>query len=309
MDEQPPRRRSGLLIPLIALAVLAIAGFGAWKWWDAQNASPEPQLTARATRKPLRPHPLAATAAPTGTVAPAGATTTSATMTSSTAPAGLTVKAPPVTTSIASQNTTTAATTNTTTAHPAATVAALTTTAPPPTSAAGIRIPPPAAGARTSTAPAAHPATAPTTRTSTAPAAHPSATPSSTTATSTAGTHIERAATGATITNTGAAPRPAAGDDALRAKYDAMAREQAANTAGAFTVQFELVCETASLTKALKSGSNQVWFSPLSYRGKACYRVFWGRFASHAEALQAVKDVPASLRGGATPVVIRIPRS
>jgi hypothetical protein len=339
--DDAPRRRSGLLIPLIALAVLAIVGFGAWKWWDAQNASPEPQLTARATaRKPLRSQSVAAAAAaPTGTVAPAGATTTSATLISSTAPAGLTVTAAPATLIAGSSTTTTTAanattnrasgrpaaavptrtiasarpgtTASTTTmgsARPAAAVSTATTpgarpatvvstaTAPIATIVSGNRIPPAAATARPSTASTVAPGTRP-------------APPSAASATTAAGTHIERATTGATITNTGAAPRATAGDDALRAKYDAMAREQAANTAGAFTVQFELVCETASLTKALKSGSNQIWFSPLSYRGKACYRVFWGRFGSHAEALQAVKDVPASLRGGATPVVIRIPRS
>jgi len=85
-----------------------------------------------------------------------------------------------------------------------------------------------------------------------------------------------------------------------------MAREHAANATGAFTLQFELVCETPSLAKAIAAGE-KVWFTPLTYRGRSCYRVYWGRFATAAEAQGAKGEIPASLRESA-PVVVRIAR-
>jgi septal ring-binding cell division protein DamX len=124
----------------------------------------------------------------------------------------------------------------------------------------------------------------------------------------TTATHIERTAAGAaTITNSpqpaaAAAPRP----DATRAKYDAMARNFATQQGGSYTIQFELVCETASVTRAIAEAGDKVWFIPTSYRGRPCYRVFWGRFNSSAEASAASKQLPRSL--GATPVVVKIPR-
>jgi hypothetical protein len=125
---------------------------------------------------------------------------------------------------------------------------------------------------------------------------------------------LERGAGPIKITNEAAAAEAAAAaaanaNDPLRAKYDGMARESAANRAGTFAVQFELVCETASLTKAIQSGGNNIWFANMTYRGKPCYRVFWGRYNSQAEAAKAAGEVPRDLRGSATPVVIRIPRS
>jgi len=92
--------------------------------------------------------------------------------------------------------------------------------------------------------------------------------------------------------------------DATRAKYDAMARENAASGVGAYTLQFELVCETSSVTKALGAGS-KVWFTPLTYRGRSCYRVYWGRYASSAEAAAAMGEIPASLRES-KPVVVHV---
>ena len=125
-------------------------------------------------------------------------------------------------------------------------------------------------------------------------------------ATSTAAVpHLERTPAGsATITNTPTAGTPAS--DATRGKYDGMARDFAAQKSGNYTVQFELVCETASITRALSASSDKVWFVPISYRGRPCYRVFWGRFETSAEAISASKQMPAGL--GATPVVVKIPR-
>jgi len=131
-------------------------------------------------------------------------------------------------------------------------------------------------------------------------------------------TRLERSSTGAaTITNTapGGAPAarppaarpPAPANDALRAKYDVMAQQAAADPVGAYTVQFELVCETSSITKAMEAGRSAVWWQPTTYRGRPCYRVFWGRFATREEAVKAAAEIPGALHGS-TPVVVKIPR-
>lgn len=105
-------------------------------------------------------------------------------------------------------------------------------------------------------------------------------------------------------------PQPVtAGSDAVRARYDAMARQHLATaSSAAYTIQFELVCETASLTKAMAAGGDKLWFTPLSYRGRNCYRVFWGRYGSANEAKAAVSEIPASLRSGSVPVVVHSPQ-
>ncbi|HSY48378.1 MAG TPA: DUF4388 domain-containing protein [Thermoanaerobaculia bacterium] len=127
-------------------------------------------------------------------------------------------------------------------------------------------------------------------------------------ATATIAPHIERTTTSATITNAQPvhAQPQAAASDAVRAKYDGMARDFAAQTGGSYTVQFELVCETTSITRAMAEGGDKVWFVSMSYHGRPCYRVFWGRFATSAEANAATKQRPAVL--GTTPVVVKIPR-
>jgi septal ring-binding cell division protein DamX len=121
--------------------------------------------------------------------------------------------------------------------------------------------------------------------------------------TPTAAPRLDRTTTSATITNT--APAAAVPSDAVRAKYDGMARNFSQQPGGKYTVQFELVCETASVTRALAEG-DKVWFVPTTFRGRPCYRVFWGRFETSADASVASKQLPAAL--GATPVVVKIPR-
>jgi septal ring-binding cell division protein DamX len=92
----------------------------------------------------------------------------------------------------------------------------------------------------------------------------------------------------------------------MHAMYDALANDFAAQKGGSHTIQFELVCETASVTRAINEGGAKVWFVRTSYRSRPCYRVFWGRFDSSAEANAASKELPASL--GSSPVVVKIPR-
>ena len=102
------------------------------------------------------------------------------------------------------------------------------------------------------------------------------------------------------------APAPVPQTGNLTQRYGAMAREFAAQKNGTYTVQFELVCEIASVTKALRDGGDKIWFAPITYKGRDCYRVFWGRYDTKAAAEGAAKSVPKSLGGSG--VVVKIPR-
>jgi hypothetical protein len=119
---------------------------------------------------------------------------------------------------------------------------------------------------------------------------------------------LDRTATGAAIITNTPTTASEPSSDAQRSKYDAMAKQFATTPGGEYTVQFELVCETASVTRALREGGNQVWFIPIAYRGRSCYRVFWGRYANRADAQAAVASIPAALREAA-PVVVHVPKS
>ena len=94
-------------------------------------------------------------------------------------------------------------------------------------------------------------------------------------------------------------------DTPLRQRYDMMADEYRSAAAEVpYTIQFEIVCETASVTLALNEGGTPVWFIPIQYRERPCYRVFWGRYETEEAAAAATAEIPASLRGG-RPVVVR----
>ncbi|MBW3670534.1 MAG: hypothetical protein KY432_02545 [Acidobacteria bacterium] len=84
-----------------------------------------------------------------------------------------------------------------------------------------------------------------------------------------------------------------------------MAREYASGAdAVPYTLQFEIVCETSSVSLALEYGSSSVWFVPIEYQGRPCYRVFWGRYQDEQSAAAAVDEIPRELRGS-RPVVVR----
>ena len=87
-----------------------------------------------------------------------------------------------------------------------------------------------------------------------------------------------------------------------------MAREFAAAPSGKFTVQFEIVCEAANITKALRVGGTNVWFVPITLKGRSCYRVFWGRYPTREAADRGLSEIPATLRE-AKPSVIAVPQS
>jgi septal ring-binding cell division protein DamX len=87
-----------------------------------------------------------------------------------------------------------------------------------------------------------------------------------------------------------------------------MAREFAAAPSGKFTVQFEIVCDPSNITKALHTGGTNVWFLPISLKGRSCYRVFWGHYPTRDAAERGIREIPASLRE-AKPAVVSVPQS
>ena len=97
---------------------------------------------------------------------------------------------------------------------------------------------------------------------------------------------------------TAAAPPPAVAvpASAERERFDAMARDYAANPTGNFTVQIQILCDPSNLGKAVRSDGQNVWFVPQTIGTRSCYRVFWGHFATRAEAQRAMSQVPAGLR-------------
>lgn len=90
---------------------------------------------------------------------------------------------------------------------------------------------------------------------------------------------------------TAAAPRGSA-----RERYDEMARQYAASATGNFTIQVQILCEPSNLEGVIKAGGNDVWFVPQQIGARSCYRVFWGRYLTRAEADRALAQVPASIR-------------
>jgi len=273
-----PRKRS-LLTPLLLLLLVSAGAYGGWDWWQKrQAATPAPAQPVTATKPRVAP-PLTNTQPATTSSAPAPETATS--RNAGVPPAGSAASSSPTVTK--PQMVTTSGTPITRTTIPPRVAAAMPTATKPTT------IAPPRVVPTTTTAPPHLAATTP-------PKVAPRPSPVSST------THLERTATGATITNASSPPST----DATRAKYDGMASDFAAQKGGSYTLQFELVCETASVTRAINEGGGKVWFVRTSYRNRPCYRVFWGRFDSSADANAASKELPASL--GSAPVVVKIPR-
>jgi septal ring-binding cell division protein DamX len=79
-------------------------------------------------------------------------------------------------------------------------------------------------------------------------------------------------------------------------RLDQMARDFAAKPEGNFTVQVQILCDPANVEKAMRQGGGNVWFVPQTIKGRSCYRVFYGRFATREEATRAMATVPAALR-------------
>jgi hypothetical protein len=315
-----PNRWVGILLGGVAIIILAFAGLAGWNWW--QNRQMAEQVAAAPLPVTRRPHrqpppvvpvtgttgtmpitPIGTTLAGTmGSVPPATTSTTGAQMATTTHSPGTTT--PLTTTTVASAPTTTTGIRPATATHPpAATPVAIATatapaprpsTAPPRTSTVG-----PTVGLRVTPPPA------PRTDTGALPRVQPRITTAGSTP-STAPARLDRSGGAPTITNTPAAS--SSGEtDVVRRRYDAMASEFLGTASGAYTIQFELVCETASLTRAIKSGGSNVWFTPIHYRTRPCYRVFWGHYDTRNAAVAGLSEVPADLRGSA-PAIVHVPK-
>jgi hypothetical protein len=301
-----PNRWVGALLASVGIVIIAAAGWFVFQWWQAHHAPAEPVLTARAMRPRRRvPAPVppatpmtatstgAQTTTATGSMAIVTTTNVPTTTASTSAHSGALVVTPATTTTRGIGTTNPSPSPNGVTparAAPSSVAAASTTTRP---ATATTPVPPriPTVGTTTAAARQSKPP-APVT-TSAAPVTSPGI------------AHLERSPTSgnAVITNAGGSV-PAGTKDAQRAKYDAMAREHAANAKGAYTIQFEVVCEMASLTKAVAAG-DKVWFTPISLHGRSCYRVYWGNYATAGDAEAAKGEIPASLRESAL-VVVRV---
>jgi hypothetical protein len=207
MRAKPKKSRRGLWIALIAIVLLAGAGYAGFRWWQGRQEVERQALSLPSPRRAKSP------------------------------PLHRDVPAVPATiVDIAPTTTTTTGTTET--------IAVTTTTPPPPATATA---------ALAAVTPKPAPVAAATT------------------------------------------PTPPPVNDA-RAKYDAMAREFAANPAGNFTVQVQILCEPSNLTKAMSSGGTNVWFVPQQIGSRPCYRVFWGRYNTRDEAQRALAAIPADVR-------------
>lgn len=301
-EASKPNRWIGVLIAAVVIILLGVGGYAGFLWWQSKQTASQDLLVVRKPKPKTAPapavpvetasgQPMTITPPVTGTTAtlPTPATTTTAApLASQTTPAVVTPTPQPARTASA----TPAPGSATPTPQPARNASAIT---PQPTRTASV----------TPTPASATPAPQPARVATPAPATpQPSSTALPRVTRRDPGTRLEATpAGGMTITNSGSA----SSSDPQRSRYDAMAREFAANATGAYTIQFELVCEPASIAKALKAGGNSVWFVPTSYRGRSCYRVFWGRYDTKAAADKAVGEIPASLREG-TAVVIRTPK-
>jgi septal ring-binding cell division protein DamX len=96
-------------------------------------------------------------------------------------------------------------------------------------------------------------------------------------------------------------PSPA---PASSSKYAAQAQQYAKESATVpFTVQFALVCRDASIEGSIRNGGSKIWFVPITHRGEACYKVYWGRYSTREQAERGIAEIPASLRGGKPSVI------
>ena len=285
--QSKPARSMGPIVAIVALLLLLAGGWAGWTWWQGRR----PPSSAVAIATPVHRAPKVVMP-PATTVQPPGAATSSASI-GTPRPNVSRIKAAN-TTSASNPSAGSMATTGTSTqtgkpsAPPAASVGtgamAVPAGAPNAPSAPASRTPVAKVVAAAPRVPEKKPAPLDSTR-------------------------VERTSEGgATITNSGSAPVNHANDSDLQKKYEKMGRDFLAKPEGSFTIQIELVCETASVTRALASGGAKVWFVPITFHGRSCYRIFWGRFNTHEAAISASPSLPAGLKGS-KPVVITVPRS
>ena len=80
---------------------------------------------------------------------------------------------------------------------------------------------------------------------------------------------------------------------------------------GRWSIQILLACEEATVDRAIRQGgqSAELFVLPVTHEGRACHRVYWGRYPDRADAEYALQhDVPPAYRsGGARPWITRLP--
>jgi hypothetical protein len=107
----------------------------------------------------------------------------------------------------------------------------------------------------------------------------------------------------------GAAGRPRSRQGWIeRAERDR--KSAAADREARFTVQLELACEIPSLTEAYAHDrpAGSMWVTTTSYRGRTCFRVFWGRYPSREAAEGGLAAAPGFFSTPRNrPMVVPIP--
>jgi septal ring-binding cell division protein DamX len=70
------------------------------------------------------------------------------------------------------------------------------------------------------------------------------------------------------------------------------------------TIQLMIACQDDSIAKALAADSKgELWFIPFAFKGRACYKVYWGEYSSAASAQGALQSLPEAFQAGKPQVV------
>jgi len=109
-------------------------------------------------------------------------------------------------------------------------------------------------------------------------------------------------------------PTPASATTARTATGSLASRdrlEHLEQRSGRWSIQILLACEEATVDRAIRQGgqSDELFVLPVTHEGRACHRVYWGRYPDRADAEYALQhDVPPAYRiGGARPWITRLP--
>lgn len=109
-----------------------------------------------------------------------------------------------------------------------------------------------------------------------------------------------------------AAPKPAPAavppPAAPAGKFADQARAHLARIQGLpatrLTLQLMIACQEDSIAKAqAKDPNGPLWFIPFTFKGKACYKVYWGDYSTSAAAQEAVAGLPDEFKSGKPQVV------
>jgi septal ring-binding cell division protein DamX len=84
----------------------------------------------------------------------------------------------------------------------------------------------------------------------------------------------------------------------------AMASKMKGLPGATLTLQLMIACQDDSITKARKlDPGGALWFIPYPFKGKPCYKVYWGTFPGAGEAQAASEALPAEFKSGKPQVV------